>query len=209
MNRAIVWIAPAVIIVIVGGFLLYKHFAGPAATAHKAVQNLIVKTDLARHIVVTIDNLPRKKVAERLKPVKPIAGKFAVSGPDGAQTIAPENAARYNAAVKVVEKADTQTLTAAYFKIYPLLQKAYVDLGYPNGYFNNRLVEVIDHLLATPNPTGPVKVVQPNVMYEFADPSLEALSAGQKALIRMGPENAAKVKAKLRELRAAVTAKQP
>jgi hypothetical protein len=38
-------------------------------------------------------------------------------------------------------------------------------------------------------------------MYEFADPELEALSAGQKVLIRIGPENAALIKAKLRDLR--------
>ena len=43
-------------------------------------------------------------------------------------------------------------------------------------------------------------------MYTFADPTLEALPAGQKLLIRMGPENAAAIEAKLTELRAAVTA---
>jgi hypothetical protein len=43
-------------------------------------------------------------------------------------------------------------------------------------------------------------------MYQFADPNLEALSAGQKLLLRMGPANAVIVKAKLRELRSAVVA---
>jgi hypothetical protein len=38
-------------------------------------------------------------------------------------------------------------------------------------------------------------------MYEFDDPELEDLSAGQKLLVRMGPENAAVLKAKLREIR--------
>jgi len=174
-----------------------------------AVQSLLVNTDVIRHVVVTIDNLPRKKVAERLKPIKPIPGKFAVIGPEGAQTIAKENSARYSAAVRAINAMDTQAVATAYFRVYPLLQQAYVDLGYPNGYFNNRLVEVIDHLLATPTVQAPVQLTQPNVFYEFADPQLEALSAGQKALIRIGPENAATIKKKLRELRAAVTAKGP
>jgi hypothetical protein len=39
------------------------------------------------------------------------------------------------------------------------------------------------------------------VLYEFADPKLERLSAGQKILLRMGRENALKMKAKLREIR--------
>jgi hypothetical protein len=180
-----------------------------ALFGNDTVQNLLVKTDIARHIVVTVDNLPRKKVAERLKPVKPIPGKFLVTGPEGAQTIASENTGRYSTAVRLLDAVDTQALAASYFKMYPLLQKAYVDLGYPNGYFNNRLVEVIDHLLATPDVSGPIQVVQPNVMYEFADPRLEALSSGQKTLIRMGPAHAATVKKKLRELRAIIAAKAP
>jgi hypothetical protein len=70
-------------------------------------------------------------------------------------------------------------------------------------------VQVIDHLLATPDVTGPIKLTQPSVMYEFADPKLENLSAGQKALIRMGKANAAVIKTKLRELRVAVANKKP
>jgi hypothetical protein len=38
-------------------------------------------------------------------------------------------------------------------------------------------------------------------MYEFADPDLEELSTGQKLMLRIGPENAAAVKVKLREIR--------
>jgi transaldolase len=39
----------------------------------------------------------------------------------------------------------------------------------------------------------------------FTDPQLESLSAGQKLMLRIGPENAAKVKAKLREVRKELT----
>jgi hypothetical protein len=81
-------------------------------------------------------------------------------------------------------------------------------LGYPNGYFNDRLVEVIDNLLATPESKGPIELVRPNVMYVYADPALEARSAGQKLLIRMGPENAKAIKAKLSELRAVIASGQ-
>ena len=83
------------------------------------------------------------------------------------------------------------------------------DLGYPNGYFNDRLVEAIDSLLATPQLTGPIDLVRPNVMYEFADPALKARPAGQKLMIRLGPDNATEIKAKLTELRAALVAAAP
>ena len=53
-----------------------------------------------------------------------------------------------------------------------------------------------------------VAVVQPRVMFEYADADLEARSAGQKLLIRMGPANARTIKAKLRELRAEIVKKK-
>ena len=46
-------------------------------------------------------------------------------------------------------------------------------------------------------------------MYQFADPELEARSAGQKIMIRMGSENAARIKAKLQEVRRELTSEPP
>jgi len=92
-------------------------------------------------------------------------------------------------------------------QVYPLLQQDYEQLGYPGRYFNDRVVQVIDHLLNTPEVQAPVLLIQPKVLYEFADPKLEELSAGQKILVRIGHENAVKVKAKLREIRSALVPK--
>jgi hypothetical protein len=94
-----------------------------------------------------------------------------------------------------------------YRQFYPLFQRAYEDLGYPKAYFNDRLIAVIDHLLAAPRTPALVKLTQPKVLYEFADPELQSRSSGQKILLRMGNENAARVKAKLRELRAELARK--
>jgi len=55
---------------------------------------------------------------------------------------------------------------------------------------------------------APIPLVQPRVMFEYADASLERRSAGQKLLIRMGPANARIIKEKLREFRAAVVNKK-
>ncbi len=56
-------------------------------------------------------------------------------------------------------------------------------------------------LLVTPKPAEPIRLVRPHVLYEFADPELEGLSSGQKLLLRMGGENAARVKQVLQNLR--------
>jgi hypothetical protein len=159
---------------------------------------------LARHIVVTIDNLSRKKTAVELQPVKPVAGQFIAKGDDQSSTLDPANYQRYTPYVQALQMADVKQLTALYFHYYPLFQQAYQNLGYPNGDFNNRLVQTIDNLLQTPDVKGDIALVRPNVMYQYADPMLESLSAGQKVLLRMGPQNEAIVKAKLKELRAAI-----
>ena len=155
--------------------------------------------------VATIDNLPRSTVALSRMSVKPIGGTLDTAQSDGRTLLRADNASRYSTYLRVMEQADTQRLVATYVRFYPLFQKAYEDLGYPGGYFNDRLVDVIDHLLATPDVPAPIALAQPKVLYEFADPALEQRSAGQKMLIRMGPVNESHVKAKLRDIRHALT----
>jgi hypothetical protein len=168
-----------------------------------SLDKFLVSENLVRNIVVTIDNLPRNKAAAERRPVKPTPGAFVIAGTDE-MTLGEANFARYAPFVKLVQTSDAKQLTAIYLHYYPLFQEAYESLGNPDTYFNDRLVEVIDHLLETPTPTGPIPLAQPKVFYEYADPALESRSAGQKLLLRMGPANAAQIKAKLRELRAEV-----
>lgn len=157
--------------------------------------------EIVRHIVVTIDNLPRKTAAARLFPTQPVKGKFLTGGSEENLAISSKNAARYAPYVSITESVDARQLVVIYARFSPLFQRAYQKLGYPNGSFNDRLITVIDHLLGAPELKGPMKLVQPNVMFLYADPALEAQSAGRKILMRMGRENEVKVKAKLREIR--------
>jgi hypothetical protein len=52
---------------------------------------------------------------------------------------------------------------------------------------------------------GPIPSVRPWTRYQFADPKLEALAAGQKILLRVGPVNERRLKAKLAEIRQQLT----
>jgi len=179
------------------------------AAGDATLQPYLVPDSIIRNMVVTVDNLPRQKVTVAKRPVAPPAGTFMATGDELHATLDSQNFQRYEPMVAVLRKVDLQRFAAVYFHFYPLFQKAYQDLGYPNGYFNDRLVQAIDVLLATPQVTAPIELARPNVMYTFADPKLEARPAGQKLLIRMGPDNAAAVKAKLVELRAIITAAPP
>jgi hypothetical protein len=170
-----------------------------------AVTQFLSPQRIIRNVVVSLDNATREKMAFNQRPIKPTGGKFVTTGADDTLVIAPENYSRYSPFVTTVNKLDAGTVVGLYRGLQPLFQTAYEDLGNPNKLFNERLLEIIDHLLETPDVTGPVRLVQPSVYYRYADPKLEALSSGQKALIRMGPENAAVIKAKLRQIQAALS----
>jgi hypothetical protein len=165
------------------------------------VERWVVTESLVRRAVTTVDNLPRAHVSQNVRVLTSVDGRFKVRGSDDALYLDPAGYQRYKPLVDLVASLDPVESVAFYERFYPLAQQAYEELGYPSRQFHNRLIEVIDHLLGTPQVQGPVKLVRPHVLYQFADPRLEALSFGQKVLIRMGPENARVVKTALRALR--------
>lgn len=186
----------------------------------KAVLQFLQADGFAARVVATVDNLARPHAAPRLWPVNPMPGRFTVERAEasgGGERIAAANAQRYAPFVRFVEGIDSARAATLYFRHYKQFQQAYVELGYPKGYFNDRLVEVIDHLLATPDvPAAPaVQLVevkgsmpstQPWTHYEFVDDGLQQLSSGQKVMLRLGPDQARRMKAKLAEFRRLIAA---
>lgn len=174
---------------------------------------LVVADDFPRRFVATVDNLGRAHAPPLMWPVAPTAGRFIVQETDGSTAVAADNSARYTPFVLLAEGVDVAAAVKLYERMYPLLQGAYRELGFPGKSFHRRLVEVVDVLLATPQPAYPLRVQlvevkgtvpseRPWVRYEYADPALEALPAGQKILLRVGPEHQKRLKARLAELRA-------
>jgi len=178
--------------------------AASEVAGSQIVEAILVRSGVIRKIVVTIDNAPRDKIAMRVRAVRATPGRFAVSGEEGEYVLNDDNFARYNQLVGWINDVDVGQIVDIYQRYYPLFQEAYEELGYPGLEFNARVVEVIDDFLAAPSPAGPIPLTRPHVLYQYADPSLESRSAGQKALVRMGTSNASVIKAKLRELKAAI-----
>ncbi|PKM14693.1 MAG: DUF3014 domain-containing protein [Gammaproteobacteria bacterium HGW-Gammaproteobacteria-2] len=158
-------------------------------------------------IVATVDALPRPKLAQRVWPLKPVAGEFTVVDGEQGKLIAAENAARYVPYVRAFDAIDSEAAVAAYRRWYPLFQSAYRQLGYPDGRFDDRLLVVIDHVLAAPIPPEPLAVQFNGVLYEFVDPALQSASVGHKLMLRMGADNARTFKRKLKRIRVLLIAK--
>lgn len=178
----------------------------------QGVLSMLQTDGFLQRVVATVDNLTRPHAPARMWPVNPTPGEFSV---DAAGRIAPDNPARYRAFVRFVEGVDPAAAAALYRRLYPLLQQAYQELGYPNRRFHGRLLAVIDHLLATPpregslavtltEVKGPISPERPWVRFEFADPQLQSLSSGQKIMLRIGDEHRRRLTDWLRRFRAQI-----
>lgn len=184
----------------------------------KKVADSVLTDGVVRRVVATVDNFGRSYAPARLWPVPPTPGRFTVTDPGAAQTtIAPSNFARYDALVTLAESLPVDATAQLYARLYPLFQSAYAELGFPGHSFNDRLLAVLDLLIATPVPSEPITVdltrvngelptQRPWVRYEYADPQLQALTSGQKILVRMGPENERRLQAVMVRLRAHLAA---
>jgi hypothetical protein len=93
-----------------------------------------------------------------------------------------------------------------YRQLHPLFVEQYAELGLPPESFDRDVARAIDNLLAVQVPTGELEVVQGVETYVYADADLEARTPAEKHVLRLGPQNALRVQAKLREIRAALIA---
>lgn len=187
--------------------------AGLAATLSTLVGGLdlgsLLQSDqLITRIVATVDSLPRRELATLMLPLHTPKGSFATTDHEGRMVIGDANAARYAPYMQIVDSVDPKALVTWYVHAYPLFQQAYRQLGYPNGYFNDRLFAAIDDMLAAPEPAQPPVLIRSTSSWVYADSALESLSAGQRLMLRVGPLSEARIKARLREIRAALVGKQ-
>lgn len=164
---------------------------------------------IVERIVVTINSLDGPAISLRFWPVRHIEGLPTIERSGDTLRWSEVNTERYRPLIEILRATDPEEVAEVYFRSYPLFQQAYDSLGLEEAHFNDRLVEIVDHLLGAPAIEPGFEVKQPKVLYEFADPALESQSWGRKLLIRMGPDNAAIVKDWLRALRKELVAGNP
>jgi hypothetical protein len=163
---------------------------------------------LVSRLVITVDNMTLRTLPPKQALVKPPKGKFMVIEKENYEyDLDPKNYQRYTPYVDFIEQVNIKDAVTVYVHFYPLFQEVYESLGYPDSYFNDRLIEVIDHLLQTPTIDDPIELKRPNVFYIYADRELEAMSAGQRTLVRMGSDNASRLKLVLITLRDEILAR--
>ena len=165
----------------------------------------LVDEQLVRRAVVLVENISRGQYPQTALPYKPIVEEMQVSSDDGRLfTMEAASYTRFDAAVAAFVALDTEQTVGLYRLISPLLQQAYAEIGFRDAEFEQALIKAIDAVLSAPEIEGPFQLVKPSVMYLYADTRLEELANMNKQLIRLGPENSARLKAKLREFKQAL-----
>lgn len=176
---------------------------------------LVIPQEILRKFVRAVDILEEGKVVTEYRPITSPQGAFVadafnvkVSGGElGEQQdveqfrVSPKNYLRYTLTVQVISALDSDASIALYKRYYPLLNRAHQELGSGKGNFHSVLIRAIDKVLAAPDAGGELTLIHPKVYYEFADPALEKLPDAHKLMLRMGPDNAAKIKESLHNIR--------
>lgn len=174
----------------------------PGIAGGADLTSILVQSQIIPRVVATVDALPRQSMGStHILPLRTPGGAMQTEQSNGATVITTANADRYGPYMLVVTKVDPHALVAWYKHNYPLFQSAYRELGYPHGYFNDRLIAAIDDMLAAPDVHQPLAVTRSGAHYHFVDAQLQSLSNGQKLMLRLGPNNEEQLKAKLRMIR--------
>lgn len=194
----------------------------PEITWRKELLKLIIDEDMIRRFVVFTDNFAQGIIAYEHSPFTSPKGKFTVvakssSSQEILQTETDEpirsklpikqdtwqwsdtSSKRFNLYVDLLRSIDSESLVNWYSEIKPLIDEAYNELGYEDN-FTNTLQDAITRVLDMELPKSSMELIQPSVMYKFADPELEALPDSDKLLLRIGKENLLVMKAILLEL---------
>ncbi len=194
----------------------------PEITWRKELLKLIIDEDMIRRFVVFTDNFAQGIIAYEHSPfilpntkftpdIDSVSFQNIVYQPEQntSQSSLPvkqnvwqwnENSSRrFSLYVDLLRSMDSENLVQWYSEIKPLIDEAYSELGYEDD-FTNTLQDAITRVLDMELPKSSMALIQPSVMYKFADPELEALPDTDKLLLRLGKGNLLVMKSVLLEL---------
>ena len=180
-----------------------------ALSANRDFARWLIPDQLIRKFVAAVDNIAQDE--DPIAHIRHLAPptRFQAMGPRTALVADPKSYRRFDAFASVAASIDGTAAARLYLNLGPLFDDAYAELGHPKGEFHQTLVRALGRLIATTTSPRRFDLVRQKVSFAFADPQLEALAPAQKMMIRMGPDNRAKVQAKLEEFRAALEAAKP
>jgi hypothetical protein len=167
---------------------------------HAAVAAWLTTDGLILNFVVVTSSIASGETpASELKAVGPL-GRFRTKTARNILYIDPSSYRRYDRYAEAVSALDARGAARLYATLKPRVRDGYRRLGSLGDEFDPVLERAIMELLKVPIVDGDVALEPKGIVYAFADPRLESLSAAQKQLLRMGPQNVRAIQGKLREI---------
>ncbi len=160
----------------------------------------LISKDMLRNFVTFIDNLSKGNLATKFTPLKRPKQKFLVRESEQKLFLDETSYKRYTPYIDIINSLNIELALEHYQRLMPLIDEAYMELGYESGAFNQTLIDAIEMMLAAPVIRQPIELVAPSVMYKFKDQELEELPAAQKLMLRMGPDNTTQLRPKLQQI---------
>lgn len=173
-----------------------------ALTAHPRVAAWLATDGLIRNFTAVVANIAEGKTpAAQLRVLRP-SSAFLVTERGSDMNVDPRSYERYDGLSAAVASTEPAGAARLYATLKPRIEEAYADLGVPGTPFDRTLERAIVLLLETPvlDEAGRLRVVHRGIVYGFADPDLEELTAAQKQLLRMGPRNVRIIQSQLRAI---------
>lgn len=161
---------------------------------------LLASEQLIRRFVVFADNVAQGNLPQLDFPLRRLNREMEVGTlDDNLFVMEPVSFRRFDLLINTLVAVDVDSAMRLYRLLAPLLREAYAELGYGERDFDQTLIQAIDTVLDAETVEGPYQLVKPSVMYLFAEQDIEDMSPVEKQLIRIGPDNAARLKARLAE----------
>ncbi len=156
--------------------------------------------NVIRDFVALVDNLAAGVVARDSAIIKGPEARFMIEEVDGQLFMNPQSYQRYDNIIDWFVGMDNRALVAVFTQYEPLFDEAYAEISRPGTSFRKRLEGAVNVLNATPVQHGLIELQSDKIMYTYADEKLESLPAAQRQMLRIGPDNMARVTTKLNEL---------
>ena len=181
-----------------------------ALSSHPDLVRWLATDDLIRQIANGIDRVSRGQTMARELPTLRLKNDFVVGRRGRDTVIDPNSFRRYDSFATLVESLDARAVADTYRTIQPRLAEAYRALGRSESTVDDAVQTGLQLLIDTPVPTEPIVVVPGRgATYAYANPQYEALTPVQKQLLRMGPTNAGRIQARLREIKKELASASP
>ena len=152
---------------------------------------------ILRRLAATIWMLARGDNPRSVLGFIELSGTFQVREEGNRVFVSQGSYARYDALSQALTSIDGARIGEYYRQLRPYFDSAFLEISSERR-FDEILSEAISRVLVLPLLEGPIEVQEHGALFRYADPTLESRPAGEKQLLRFGPENLARLQGQLR-----------